>query len=197
MSHPNLNAMEAVGPVLRALTELRVTHYIGGSLASCAYSVARSTVDVDIVAEMAPEHAPRLARLLEPQFYADAESMRDSVSRGQSFNIIYLPLMFKVDIFPVKERRYDQVAVERFQYRPVLADDPTSPVIPVAAPEDVVLNKLEWYRLGNEVSERQWLDVLNVLKVQAGALNEAYLDRWAGELGVADLLDRARRQAAV
>jgi hypothetical protein len=60
----------------------------------------------------------------------------------------------------------------------------------------VVLFKLRWYRLGDEVSDQQWNDVLGVLRVQAGKLDEGYLDQWAAEEGVADLLVRARAQAA-
>ncbi|HZT80221.1 MAG TPA: hypothetical protein VFA26_08365, partial [Gemmataceae bacterium] len=62
---------------------------------------------------------------------------------------------------------------------------------------DLILFKLRWYRLGNEVSEKQWDDVLSVLKVQAGRLDDAYLDRWAAELHVADLLAKARQESVV
>jgi hypothetical protein len=60
-----------------------------------------------------------------------------------------------------------------------------------ASPEDTVLAKLEWYRMGGEASERQWRDILGVLKTRAGELDLAYLHQWAGELQVSDLLARA------
>jgi hypothetical protein len=56
-----------------------------------------------------------------------------------------------------------------------------------SSPEDTVLHKLRWYRMGNEVSERQWNDILGILKVQKDTLDQGYLDRWAGALGVVDL----------
>ena len=65
-----------------------------------------------------------------------------------------------------------------------------------ASPEDTLLHKLVWYKLGDEVSDRQWGDAVGVLKVQAGTLDESYLNEWAGRLGVTDLLERARRDAA-
>ena len=74
------------------------------------------------------------------------------------------------------------------------ADAPAT--LHVASPEDVVLAKLAWLRAGGGVSERQWRDVLGVLRVQAGALDRAYLDRWARELAVDDLLARAWSEAA-
>jgi hypothetical protein len=60
-----------------------------------------------------------------------------------------------------------------------------------ASAEDTVLHKLAWYRLGNEVSDRQWNDAIAVLNVQAAALDLEYLEHWAHRLGVLDLLQRA------
>ena len=67
----------------------------------------------------------------------------------------------------------------------------------LASPEDVVLRKLEWYKAGGAVSERQWLDVLGVVKVQAQVLDYAYLRQWAEQLELTDLLDQALRDAGV
>jgi hypothetical protein len=63
-----------------------------------------------------------------------------------------------------------------------------------ASPEDTLLHKLVWYRLGNEISDRQWNDILGVLKVQGDLLDKGYLDRWADALDVVDLLVRARSE---
>ncbi|MCS6774490.1 MAG: hypothetical protein NZ693_10330 [Thermoflexales bacterium] len=67
----------------------------------------------------------------------------------------------------------------------------------VASAEDIVLSKLEWYRVGGETSERQWRDVVGVLKVCANILDSDYLHRWATELKVGDLLSRALREAGL
>src|SRR5436305_423334 len=69
-----------------------------------------------------------------------------------------------------------------------------SPPFFVESAEDVVLNELRWYRLGGEVSERQWGDILGVLRVQAGLLDTIYLEHWAARLGLADLLDTAMKE---
>ena len=63
------------------------------------------------------------------------------------------------------------------------------------SPEDTVLSKLEWYRMGGEVSERQWRDILGVLKTRAGELDLDYLRKWAKELNVSDLLERILKES--
>jgi hypothetical protein len=77
----------------------------------------------------------------------------------------------------------------------VIPSTPPEP-IDVVSPEDIILHKLEWFRVGGETSDRQWGDVLGVLRVQAGRLDDTYLDHWAADLGVADLLTTARAAAA-
>ena len=66
----------------------------------------------------------------------------------------------------------------------------------VATPEDTVLRKLWWYRMGEEVSDRQWRDVLGVLRAVASELDHAYLAKWSVVLEVPDLLERALRESA-
>ncbi len=97
--------------------------------------------------------------------------------------------MFKVDVFARKRRPFDQAQFER-RTAQVVAIAPERTAY-VASPEDTVLTKLEWYRMGGDVSERQWRDALGVLKVQGERLDLAYLRRWATALEVADLLEKA------
>jgi len=61
----------------------------------------------------------------------------------------------------------------------------------LASPENTVVNKLEWYKMGGQVSTRQWNDILGILKRQGASLDLTYLDRWSVALGVSDLLERA------
>ena len=77
----------------------------------------------------------------------------------------------------------------------MITTDPEQSIF-VTSPEDVILSKLEWYRMGGEVSERQWRDILGVLKTRAGELDLDYLRQWAKELNVSDLLERALKEAA-
>jgi len=194
MTHPNEEAVEAVAPLIKALQALEVTYYIGGSLASTAFGLPRSTVDVDVVVLLRLEHVEPLLARLQGLYYVEAEAIRCAIQSRTSFNLIYLPKVYKVDVFVPKDRPMDRAAMQRVRRARLDEADPSTE-LPFASPEDIILNKLEWYRMGDEVSERQWLDVLNVMRVQGEALEDAYLDHWAAELEVSDLLDRARAAA--
>jgi len=179
--------------VVDVLESLRVPYLIGGSLASALYGVTRATMDADLVADLRPEHVESLARALRDAFYLDIETMRHAVRQRSSFNVIHLATMFKVDVFVSKGRPFDRAQLER-RTSQTLATDPKRMAY-VASAEDTILAKLEWFRKGGEVSDRQWQDVLNVLKVQQGRLDEVYLADWASQLGVVDLLERAWAEA--
>lgn len=179
--------------VTQTLERLGILYAVGGSLASSLHGVMRSTLDVDIVTDMGLEHIPPLVAALSKEFYADDEMMRGAIEHHSSFNLIHYETAFKVDIFIRKPRAFDQMQLER-RRATVIATDPEESIF-VASPEDTILSKLEWYRLGGEVSDRQWRDILGVLKTRAGELDLAYLHKWAGDLEVPDLLARALDEA--
>ena len=176
-----------------ALEQIGIPYAVGGSLASSLHGVMRSTLDVDIVTDMRLEHLPALVAALSKDFYADDEMMKDAIQHHSNFNLIHYETAFKVDIFIRKLRAFDQMQLAR-RKKAVIATDPDQSVY-VISPEDTILSKLEWYRMGGEVSDRQWRDVLGVMKTQAVTLDRDYLREWAKELKVADLLERALDQS--
>jgi len=187
LTAPDLTA--AVRPVLDALRDLGVRHYVGGSIASSAHGVARASIDADVVAELRPEHADRLCSAIVGAYYVPEARVREGIARKSSFNVIHLETMLKVDVFVSKGRPFDQRAMERARASsPQTADEPP---LPLASAEDTILAKLEWFRRGGEVSERQWTDVLGVLRAGVASLDRRYLEDGARELSVADLLARA------
>jgi len=188
------DALTAVLPVIAVFDRLGVPYYVGGSVASSAHGFMRATVDADVVADLEPRHVAGLVESLEADYYIDAAMIRGAIANHSCFNVIHLATSFKVDVFVPKNRGFDRAALARKEKRSL---DPDSPAIQVflASPEDTVLSKLEWYRLGDEASDRQWRDVLGVLKTQQSRLDRPYLEKWATELGVADLLHRAWEEA--
>ena len=193
MTDPDLLA--ALTPVLRVLTGLGVRHLVGGSIASSAHGVARASVDGDVVAELASAHVGPLVAALRETYYVPEERVRDAVARKASFNVIHLDTMLKVDVFVSRDRPFDRRAFERA--RPASIEAAGGATLPVSSAEDIVLAKLEWYRRGGEVSQRQWTDVMGVLQACAGDLDLPYLRRGGVELGVGDLLERALTEAGL
>jgi hypothetical protein len=187
MNQPDLFA--ALGPVIDALETLGVAYSVVGSVASSAYGVARSTVDADVVAEIPEARVEAFVASLAATYYVDLDAARDAVRRHSMFNVIHLETMVKVDVYALTQRDIDRASFARRQLRAL--EDGREYF--VDTPEDTILHKLEWYRDGGEVSERQWADIVGVIAVQGDALDTEYLDRWARELGVSDLLARAKR----
>lgn len=175
--------------VADTLDSLGVSYAIGGSLATILHGIPRTTIDADLVADLLPEHISPFVRTLRDEFHVDPLAIVDAMQHRSSFNLIHRTSMFKVDIFLPKERAFDRMQLER-RSREILLDEPERTAW-VTSAEDIILAKLEWFRLGGEVSERQWRDVLGVLKTQGAAIDKAYLRHWAGEIGVLDLLERA------
>lgn len=182
-------AQEATLTVARALESLGIDYLIGGSMAAIAHGVIRMTNDVDLVADIGFHHVERLAAMLEPAYYLERDSIRDAIRRSSCFNLIHLASMFKVDVYLRRARRFDDVQFAR-RVQASLSGRPEH-AAQFASAEDTILAKLEWFRLGGLVSERQWSDVLGLLKVQAGRLDLAHLRRESALMGLDDLLERA------
>ena len=188
-----IDPAETIREVIAALDALGIAYALGGSMASSIHGIARFTLDADLTAEPFPGKEEHFAHRFGPDYYLSVDAIRQANANRSSFNIINTNLGFKVDIFIRKERPFEQSLMSRrVRYTP--PDAPGS-TIQIVSAEDIILLKLEWFRLGGEVSDRQWTDIQNVLKVQAGRLDDAYLDHWAADLGVGDLLRRARDEA--
>lgn len=179
--------------VTEAIESLGVPYVIGGSMASTAHGRIRTTLDVDIVADLQPAHVDTLVQALGEAFYVDANAARNAIQHRSSFNLIHLETMFKVDIFIPKDRPFDRQQLARRE-KQVIGTDPDQMAY-VASAEDIILAKLEWYRLGGEVSERQWRDIQGILEVSGNRLDQAYLRHWAAMLNISDLLEQALAEA--
>ena len=177
----------------RILERLGVRYCIAGSVASSVYGEVRTTLDVDVVADLDPEHIAALVAAVESDFHVVEEAIHRAVRERSSFNLIHEETLVKADIYvPLDEPTHREQLVR--SRRVALRSEPGSEV-ELASPEDVVIHKLRWYEMGGRVSDRQWRDVLGVLKVQGASLDLAYLKRAAATLGLSELLVRAQSEA--
>ncbi len=179
--------------VIDVLEALGITYTVCGSVASITHGVARATVDTDLLADFKLEHSEAFAAALKEEFYIDPDSMREAIRQRTSFNAIHQDTMFKVDIFITKARLFDQEQLAR-RVQKIIARNPDRKAW-ISSAENSVLSKLEWFRLGDEVSERQWRDVLGILKTQRGRLDIEYMRKTASILGIHDLLASALEEA--
>lgn len=177
------------------LDALAVPYLIGGSVASSILGEPRATLDVDIVADLQLSHVPPLLEVMTVEFYINEMMVREAIERKSSFNVIHLDTMQQVDIFVLSNQPLAQSEMQRRQQL-LLAQNPERLAWLLSA-EDIILQKLIWYRLGSRLSDRQWRDVLGVLKVQAERLDFGYLSQWTQTLELVDLMAQALREAGL
>jgi hypothetical protein len=187
------SAIDVALLVARAIESVGGAYFVGGSLASSLQGEPRATNDVDIVMEIPLGRVTEFVDVLGADFEVDGDMLRQAMRTGASCNVFYLPWLTKVDLFAVGPTPYDEIEFAR-RTRVVLPR--TKAELFVKSAEDTVLRKLWWFRQGGEVSERQWRDVVQVLVFSGANMDESYLARWAAELAVTDLLERARAEAA-
>jgi hypothetical protein len=181
--------------VTEVLERLGIPYLVGGSLASSLHGTPRATQDADLVVDLKPHQVMQLVKTLGPAFHVDADMIREAIRDRSSFNVIHLATMFKVDLFLLKDDPLSQAEMARRE-RYQISEDPQQAFF-VASAEDTILQKLQWFQIGGEVSDRQWNDVIGVCRVQKGRLDVAYLQWGAQEIGIANLLSQAFQEAGI
>lgn len=149
-----------------ALTDLDVVWLVGGSGASSAHGVPRSTQDIDLLAALRPKHVAPLYAVLEPNFAVSEDAMRSAVIRRACFNAIHFDLAYKIDVFIAHDDALTEDELARRVWLTI--DDAGEVAMPFASAEDTILRKLMWFERGGRTSERQLLDVRGVWETQRG-----------------------------
>lgn len=186
------NTVPIILEVMKCFESLGIACALGGSWASSIHGVPRQTYDADVTCAPFPGKEKLIAAKLGSDYYVSEDAMVQANRTRSSFNVIQTFLNYKVDVFIQQFRPFDIGVLQRRLTVP--APGVANETLRVLTPEDIILHKLEWFRLGGEISDRQWSDILGVLRVQAGKLDETYLDHWANELSLNDLWQRVREQ---
>jgi len=181
--------------ITRHFESLGIRYFIGGSLASSQHGIPRTTLDADIIARITPQHVRPLLAALGEAWYADENAIREAIASASSFNLIHIDTAQKVDVFVAKNRVFEERQFAA-AVRMSLGGDTGGPEPFFASAAHSVVAKLEWFRLGGELSDRQWNDILGILQVQGAAFDLEAMRQDAESVGVADLLAKATSEAA-
>ena len=176
----------------KAIEEAGGAYFVGGSIASSLQGEPRSTTDIDVVLELAPDRVGDLVAALGADFEVDAETLGDALQSGTTCTVFYLPTVTKIDLFARGSDGFDRI---EFARRCPVQVQSTGETLVVKSPEDTVLRKLLWYRQDGCVSDRHWRDVVEVLRVSGPEMDSRYLASWADRLDVTQMLERARTGA--
>jgi hypothetical protein len=194
MSQQNQQLRVAMKPVAEAFEELQVPYAVMGSVAGLTHGYSRFTMDIDVVAFLHRENVAAFVSRLQDDYYVDENMIRDAIRHHRSFNLLHHETGLKVDVFIPTETEWNrQVTARR---KPEMMDEEAS-AFWVQTAEDLVLSKLRWFRATNETPQRQWSDVLGVLKMQMFNLDFDYMGKWAREIKVFDLLERALDESGI
>jgi len=192
--------IELAQKIASILLPLNIPYVVGGSVASSLLGENRSTQDLDLVIDLEAQTAQRLIDAMSGEFYISDSAVTEAIAKSRtapresSFNVIYLPSMEKADIFVMgSDDPFSASVMSRRQLYPVSGLQEEG--IYIYSPEDIVLQKLSWYKLIPGGSQKQWRDVLGVLKVQGERVDLAYLNQWAVTLQLTDLLSGALLQS--
>ena len=185
--------IEVTLAVAAVLDRCGIPYSVGGSLASSLSGEPRASLDADVVVEIRPDQVHELVNGLGDVFYADREAIRRAIDSGSSTNLVHRPSGIKVDLFPAASFLDHQQLLRRQLVK--VASDPDRSLY-VHSPEDILLQKLHWFRLGGGTSERQWRDVVSIVLVQGSRLDRHYLSSVAQRIGLNELLQRAYRSVS-
>lgn len=182
---------ELLALVVETFKRLGVPYLVTGSVASMAYGEPRLTNDIDIVAGVREQHiAHLLAAFPANEFYLSTGAVHEAIQSQGQFNIIHPESGLKVDVIIRKETPFDHSRFARARrIWPAESYDAT-----FAAPEDVIIKKLEYYREGG--SDKHLRDITGILKVSSQEIDEAYIVGWTERLGLRSIWEMIRRRMA-
>ena len=177
--------LEFVKQIAKRLDGAGLPYMMTGSMAMAVYAVPRMTRDIDIVVEFQPKDAGKLAGLFERDCFVDVDAIHQAAVEQGMFNILHKEWFIKAD-FIIRKNKPDRKT--EFGRRRTI--DIEGIPVQVVAPEDLILSKLFWAK--DSESELQQRDVRQMIQLSEN-LDWNYLDKWAPELGVAELLEKNKR----
>lgn len=174
---------------VRCFEKLKIPYLITESIASIAYGEPRFTNDIDIVADVKLAHVDTFKSCFpEDEFYLETESIKDAIERRHQFNIIHPSSGLKIDVIISKGDSFDRSRFSRIKKLNVSERESAN----FAAPEDVIIKKLEYYKEGG--SDKHLRDIASMLKISADLIDRAYISSWADRLNVMKIWETIQKK---
>jgi hypothetical protein len=183
-----MELFELLQKIIEVFEKLSISYLVTGSVASMAYGEPRLTNDIDIVADIHLFHIPGLiAAFPNEDYYIDAEMIKDAIHQVGQFNIIHPSSGLKVDVILKRDIPFDQSRFRRIRkiYPGLYPAD-------FASPEDVIIKKMEYYKLGG--SEKHLRDIAGIFKISGEAIDSEYISRWAADLDLNEIWDMIKKR---
>ena len=187
-----MSQQDLLKKVIETLDQNGIDHMITGSVVSSLQGEPRSTHDIDVVVSIKETDIENMVEaFLPPDYYLDAESIREAISHRSMFNLIDVVEGDKVDFWILTDQGFDQSRFARKYVEDVLGIR-----LKVSSPEDTILAKLQW-AVKSGGSEKHFTDALRIFEVQGDNLDLDYLNRWVVALGVVELWNRLQNEAEI
>ncbi|MGB3507937.1 MAG: hypothetical protein WBA93_01570 [Microcoleaceae cyanobacterium] len=172
------------------LDNLNIPYYLSAGLASSFWGERRQTEDADIAVILEPDKVEQLITVLSTEFYVSETAIDDAIrGRTNTFNVIHLASVIKADIYPIKQSNNFEISAMSRRRQVQLFSANKS--IYITSPEDIILQKLRWYKIADNYSQKQWRDILGVLKARRKILDFDYLKLWSDRLKLIPELEKA------
>jgi hypothetical protein len=186
-----MELFELLQKIIEVFENLSIPYLVTGSVASMAYGEPRLTNDIDIVANINLSHIPALlASFPAEEYYIDGEMIKDAILRIGQFNIIHPSSGLKVDVIIKQDIPFDQSRFKRVRKiypGPYPAD--------FASPEDVIIKKMEYYKMGG--SDKHLRDITGIFKISGESLDREYISQWATKLDLDEIWDMIKNQLEI
>jgi len=173
---------ELLQKIVEVFERLQIPYLVTGSVAAMAYGEPRLTNDIDIVAAIEERHiASLITEFPEKEFYISDEMIREAIRHQGQFNIIHPTSGLKIDVIIRQNTPFDASRFKRVR-RIYPAETYEANF---AAPEDVIIKKMEYYKEGG--SEKHLRDITGILKISGEEVDRNYISEWSQRLGLTEI----------